>query len=60
MKETQLKQLNKNEQTNLKPIEMTPINKQEQHKNNPQVNNQTIKNLPTWSIEPPLEIKRGN
>ena len=22
--------------------------------------NEIIKNLPTWSIEPPLEIKRGN
>lgn len=60
MKETQLKQLNKNEQKNLKPIEMTPISKQEQQKNNSPANNQIIKNLPTWSIEPPLEIKRGN
>lgn len=33
-------------------------------KKEPEIKNketiETINNLPTWSIEPPLEIKRGN
>lgn len=46
--------------SNLKPIE-EPIKKQEpvkeQTPNNK--NTKTINNLPTWSIEPPLKINRG-
>lgn len=54
MKELQIKPLNK--QNNQKQ----PTN-QEQQKNNKEVQKyKTIKSLPTWSIEPPLEIKRGN
>lgn len=58
MKETQLKQINK-QPSNLKPIQNTPTNKQ-QIKQVKQPKYETINSLPTWSIEPPLEIKRGN
>ncbi len=58
MKETQLKQINKQEQNNFKAIQNTqnkqPAQKQKQEKY------QVINSLPTWNIEPPLEIKRGN
>ena len=57
MKETQLKQLNK--QTQVKQTQITPV-KKEQQKQVQQQKNDIIANLPTWSIEPPLEIKRGN
>lgn len=58
MKETQLKQINKqHEQT--KQTQITPVKKEVPIK---QVNQpkDIIQSLPTWSIEPPLEIKRGN
>ena len=57
MKETQLKQINQ-QPSNLKPIQNTPTNKQVKPVKQPKY--ETIKGLPTWSIEPPLEIKRGN
>lgn len=57
MKETQLKQIKK-QPSNIKPIVNTPTNKiQKQPK---QEKYETINSLPAWSIEPPLEIKRGN
>lgn len=59
MKETQLKQINK-QQNNLKPIQNTPVNKQQVKQQPKQTKYETISSLPTWSIEPPLEIKRGS
>ena len=56
MKETQLKQLTKQQPSNIKPI-----NIQEKQPNKQKTEKQAVINsLPTWSIEPPLEIKRGN
>ena len=57
MKETQLKPITK-QQSNLKPVQNTPNNKQ--IKQVKEEKYETIKSLPTWNIEPPLEIKRGN
>ena len=56
MKEPQLKQINKSNSKELKQINNS---KQEENKVK-QEKYQTIKELPSWSIEPPLEIKRGN
>lgn len=39
---------------------LLPAKNQTNHQNTKTPTNETIKNLPTWSIEPPLEIKRGN
>lgn len=58
MKETQLKQINKQPQQ-VKHAQITPV-KKEQPKQEAQQKNDIINSLPTWSIEPPLEIKRGN
>lgn len=45
---------------NIKPIEETNQSKNnEQQKNTNEKNIKTIINLPTWSIEPPLKINRG-
>lgn len=45
---------------NIKPIEETnQIKKIETPKNNNENKTKTITNLPTWSIEPPLKINRG-
>lgn len=55
MKEPQLKQINK---TNINQIKQTNNIKQEV-KQVKKEKYQTIKELPSWSIEPPLEIKRG-
>lgn len=56
MKETQLKQINKQQPSNIKPI-----NTQQKEPNKQKIEKQTIINsLPSWNIEPPLEIKRGN
>ena len=57
MKEPQLKQVNK-QPNNIKSINNTPVNKQIKQQN--QQKYETISSLPTWNIEPPLEIKRGN
>lgn len=57
MKEPQLKQINK-ENNQIKQIHNIPT---KQHEKQPKKETyQTISSLPTWSIEPPLEIKRGN
>ena len=56
MKETQLKHINKQP---VQKTQKTPVKKQEPQKQ-VQEKNDIIRNLPTWSIEPPLEIKRGN
>jgi hypothetical protein len=56
MKEQQLKPIKQNE---IKQNQITPV-KKEQPKENNQNKNDIITNLPAWSIEPPLEIKRGN
>lgn len=42
-----------------KPIESKKLPEPNQTSNN-QNNTDTIKELPTWNIEPPIEIKRGN
>lgn len=56
MKELQIKPLNKQNQNNQKHSSNS-----EQQKNNKETKKyEVIKSLPTWSIEPPLEIKRGN
>ena len=57
MKEPQLKQINK-QNKNLSPIQkQSPTTeKKEPHKEK----YETINSLPSWNIEPPLEIKRGN
>ena len=57
----ELKPIDETEQTNeLKPIETDQNEKQEVSlpilKNNPE---EIISNLPEWSIEPPIEIKRN-
>lgn len=57
MKELQLKQINKTQENNLKPIQNTQGKQPNKQKLEKQ---QVINSLPTWSIEPPLEIKRGN
>lgn len=59
MKESGLKPINNQPNNNqLKSIQPTLIeNKQQSNKGRKY---ETIKTLPTWSIEPPLEIKRGN
>lgn len=57
MKETQLKQITK-QPSNIKPIVNTPSNKEPKQPKKEKY--ETISSLPTWSIEPPLEIKRGN
>ncbi len=50
----------------LKPITETPVENKPNivdltiQKNNQQEKEETIKELPTWNIEPPIEIKRGN
>lgn len=54
-----------NEETNIKPInekneEIKTIELPQQKKENEPSKINTIKNLPEWNIEPPLEIKRGN
>lgn len=52
--EESIKPLNEEQIVEFKPIEVpkssepTPVNKE------------TIKELPTWNIEPPIEVKRGN
>lgn len=58
MKETQLKQINKQPQP-IKHTQITPV-KKEQHKQVTDPKKDIINSLPPWSIEPPLEIKRGN
>lgn len=55
MQEEQLKPIE--EQTTIEPIMPLP-SKTEQVQNKEQT--EIIKELPTWSIEPPIEIKRGN
>ncbi len=56
MKESQIKPLNKQNQNNHKQSSNS-----EQQKSTKEINKyEVIKSLPTWSIEPPLEIKRGN
>ena len=57
MKETQLKLITK-QPSNIKPIVNTPSNKETKQPKKEKY--ETISSLPTWSIEPPLEIKRGN
>ena len=57
MKEQQIKPITK-QQSSFKPIQNTPTNKQT--KKVKEEKYETIKRLPTWNIEPPLEIKRGN
>ena len=57
MKEPQLKQINK--QPEQKQQGFTPVKKEQPVKNIPNKID-IIRELPTWSIEPPLEIKRGN
>ncbi len=54
MKEPQLKPIKHNpEQTKeIKPEEIKQVNEINQ--------SEVINELPTWNIEPPLEIKRGN
>lgn len=37
-----------------------PTKNQPNHQKDKTPTNETIKNLPTWNIEPPLEIKRGS
>lgn len=37
-----------------------PVNKENTYQNKKTPKYETIKSLPTWNIEPPLEIKRGN
>lgn len=59
MKEQQLKQISNQNNIGLKQIQPSQNNKQ-QVKPTKQEKYETIKNLPSWSIEPPLEIKRGN
>lgn len=55
MKEPQLKQINK-QQSNI-----NPINTQQKEPNKQKTEKQVVINsLPSWNIEPPLEIKRGN
>jgi len=49
MKEKQIKPINTEEETTTPEIKQTKKNKKEEF----------VKSLPTWSIEPPLEIKRG-
>ena len=55
MVEPQIKQIKKEVNNSFKKIEQ--VSKKEENKN--QVKYETIKSLPSWSIEPPLEIKRG-
>lgn len=52
--------------TNLKPIEepkQQPVNNikpiEEQQVEQPKPGEKNIQNLPTWSIEPPISIKRN-
>ncbi len=47
----------KNETPELKKIELPQT--QEQNSNQT-TEEKTLNNLPTWNIEPPLEIKRSN
>lgn len=59
MKESGLKPINNQPNNNqLKSIQPTPIENKQQSNKVPKY--ETINSLPTWSIEPPLEIKRGN
>lgn len=56
MNEEQLKPITNNEQNEFKKIEdPAKSNIESEYQNKKEV----ITNLPTWSIEPPLEIKRG-
>lgn len=56
MNEEQLKPITNKEQNEFKKIEVPEkSNIESEYQNKKEV----ITNLPTWSIEPPLEIKRG-
>lgn len=57
-----------NEEQQLKPIVEIPTSQNEEEKINlPEIKKETlpeeetiVKGLPSWSIEPPIEIKRSN
>ena len=56
MKEPQLKQINK-QNKNLSPIQKQSPTTEKKEPNKEKY--ETINSLPSWNIEPPLEIKRG-
>ena len=59
MKEQSLKPIN-NQPSNNQLKSIQPVQQTTKKQNNKVQKYETIKSLPTWSIEPPLEIKRGN
>ena len=59
MKEQSLKPIN-NQPSNNQLKSIQPVQQTTKKQNNKVQKYETINSLPTWSIEPPLEIKRGN
>ena len=59
MKEQSLKPIN-NQPSNNQLKSIQPVQQTTKKQNNKVQKYETIQSLPTWSIEPPLEIKRGN
>ena len=59
MKEQSLKPIN-NQPSNNQLKSIQPVQQTTKKQNNKFQKYETINSLPTWSIEPPLEIKRGN
>ena len=64
MKEQSLKPINNqpsnNQPSNNQLKSIQPVQQTTKKQNNKVQKYETIQSLPTWSIEPPLEIKRGN
>jgi hypothetical protein len=58
MNEQGFKPIKKQQNEELQKI--LPAKNQTNNQSTKTPTNEIIKNLPTWSIEPPLEIKRGN
>lgn len=56
MQEEKFKPIDTNEEVIVKP---TIINLPNQKTNQSEQNQNIIKELPSWNIEPPIEIKRG-
>lgn len=52
--EERIKPITEEQTVEFKPIEIETTPKQVP------VNNEIIKELPSWNIEPPIEVKRGN
>lgn len=59
MNEEQLKPLEE-PIVEIKPAIINLPEKKENNQNNKNSNDDIVKDLPTWNIEPPIEIKRGN